>query len=112
VKRFVIFSPYNRFHVIYFSTSLLLWLKRGPATFGVKVIEGDRQYSIFEYFPFKPMNNKFNVDTRAALGGRQSCDRHRTKHLFNKYNLLGYLLSKIKNNTVSQYRVIQKDRLS
>jgi hypothetical protein len=29
---------------------------------------GDRLYSVLEYFPFKPMNNKLNHDTRATLG--------------------------------------------
>ena len=70
MHRSVIFSPYNRFRAISFPTSLLLWLKRGPACYIWG--EGDRgvrRYSVLEYFPFNPMNNKFNDDTRAALGG-------------------------------------------
>jgi len=67
--------------------------------------EGDRvvrRYSVLEYFPFKPMNNKFNDDTRAALGG----DSHVTdteQNIFSKTTtVLGYLSSKIKNNTIRQ----------
>jgi hypothetical protein len=69
MKRPVIFSPYNRFYAIAFQNFLLLRLKYGPPTVWGK---RDRRNSALESnFPFNPMDNNLNDETRATLGRRK-----------------------------------------